>query len=184
MRSELAMLRMLNRLIAACGVRTASRFVGTSIRKDQRGVSALEFSLFAPLVIFGFLSVADLAFLAQQYMAISHALRAGAQEAMLDKTTDPGAPEVKKVLNAMAADNFAVGSTTAVNGKPPLTFSASRYCVCPDSLSTPKVCLSVCTAPSGTSQPLAFYDISAESRSHNVFLPQVTLRPRLKVQVR
>jgi len=157
--------------------------LGARLLRSEGGVSALEFSLIAPIVLIGLVSVADLAFMAQQHMAVDHVLRAGAQEAMQDKSTDATAPEIMKVLNLMAADSFAVGSTQAVNGKPPLTLYASRYCVCPDDINRTHLpsCSTVCT---GSKSPLAFYEISAESKVSNMILPQVSLRPKLQVQVR
>jgi len=162
----------LRRLKAAC----------INMFRDQSGVSALEFALFAPLVLLGSLAVADLAFLAYQRMAIDQILRAGAQQAMLDKSTSPAAEDVMNVLTTMAAGNFAVGSATPVNGKPPLILEASRYCVCPDDIEGPhKLCSNICPGPKAT---LAFYAISAQSRSSSILLPDVTFRPQIRVQVR
>lgn len=150
--------------------------------RDQNGVSALEFALFAPLVLLGSLSVADLALLAYQRMAIDQTLRAGAQQAMLDKSTSSAAEDVMAVLNLAAAENFAVGSTTSINGKPPLILKASRYCVCPDAVDGPhEDCSKICP---GSKATLAFYSISAESRSSSMLLPNVRFEPQIRVQVR
>ncbi|WP_370644828.1 TadE/TadG family type IV pilus assembly protein [Microvirga sp. ACRRW] len=154
-----------------------------AFRRGESGVSALEFSLFAPILLLGFVAVADLAFLAQQKMSVDHVLRAGAQEAMEDKSTSSTAPEVTKVLNLMAAEGFAVGSATSIGGKPPLMISASRYCVCPDNVSGPHLptCTTLCT---GEKLPVAFYRITAESRATNMILPPTTLKSEIQVQVR
>jgi pilus assembly protein CpaE len=153
-----------------------------SFLPDQAGVSALEFALFAPVILIGSLSVADLAFLAQQRMSLDQVLRAGAQQAMLDKSASPEAPDVMKVLNVLAAGNFAVGSTNAVNGKPPVVFGASRYCVCPGSVTGPQVsCSTVCPS---SKAPLAFYTVSAQSKSSNMILPNISFKPQITVQVR
>jgi pilus assembly protein CpaE len=151
--------------------------------RDQTGVSALEFALFAPILLLGSVSVADLAVLAHQRMAIDQVLRAGAQQAMLDKSTSPTAEEVVKVLNIMAASgNFAVGSTVPVREKPPLIVSASRYCVCPDAIEGSHVtCSTICT---GSKPTLAFYSIRARSRSSNMLLPDFSFEPQIRVQVR
>lgn len=183
MKSAAAILTMIGRFIA---YRAKERFAqgdAVSFAQNQSGVSALEFGLFAPILLLGLLSVADLALLAQQNMAVGHVLRAGAQEAMLDKSTSPSAPEVMKVLNLIAADSFAVGSPISVNGRPPLTLTASRYCICAENLGGPPLtsCMTICT---GSKPPLIFYEIAAVSRSSNMILPQMSLRPRLQVQVR
>jgi pilus assembly protein CpaE len=155
---------------------------GKRLLREQKGVSALEFALFAPLLLLGSLSVADLAFLAYQRMAIDQVLRAGAQQAMLDKSKSPAAQDVIKVLNVMAAENFAVGSTASVNGKPPLILEASRYCVCPDAVEGPhEDCSKICPSTKAT---LAFYSITAQSRSSSMLLPNVTFKPQIRVQVR
>ncbi|WP_175493873.1 TadE/TadG family type IV pilus assembly protein [Microvirga guangxiensis] len=161
------------------------RFWGltAAFQRNRDGVSAIEFSLFAPILMLGFVAVSDLAFLAQQKMSMDHVLRAAAQEAMKDKSASSTAPEVTKILNLVAAEGFAVGSTTPVGGKPPLTVSASRYCVCPDNISGPHLpaCAAVCT---GEKLPVAFYEITAESRSTSMILPSTALKSKIQVQVR
>ncbi|WP_243373444.1 TadE/TadG family type IV pilus assembly protein [Microvirga solisilvae] len=184
MQSENAIFRMLTKVVPIRNRRSRKRSISSLLRRDQRGVSALEFSLFAPILIFGFLSVADLAFLAQQDMAIGHVLRIGADEAMMDLSPDPEASYIVNVMNRMATENFAVDSTSAVNGKPPVKFSAARSCACPNNINAPQSCSSICTTSTGNTTPLAFYTLSAESRSLNVFLPQITLKPSIKIQVR
>lgn len=150
--------------------------------RAEGGVSALEFGFFAPIILFALISVADLAFAAYQRMAIDHILRAGAQRAMLDQSTDPTAPKVLETLRLMAAENFTLDSTTAINGKPPLIVSVSRYCVCPDNASGPSLnCSTVCPNSKPT---LAYYTLSAESRSSSLILPSINFSPKLQVQVR
>ncbi|PVE22042.1 hypothetical protein DC522_23295 [Microvirga sp. KLBC 81] len=173
---------MIGRTLSALGLcrpRTAS----TRFLSDQSGVSALEFALLAPAILLGSVFVADLAFLAHQRMAIDQVLRAGAQQAMLDKSASPAAEEVVKVLNIMAASgNFAVGSTIPVKEKPPLIVGASRYCACPDAIEAPPVaCSTICT---GSKPTLAFYSIWAKSRSSNMLLPDLPFEPQIRVQVR
>lgn len=182
MQRDLAPLRMIGRAISALGIRRPVTAWGRLLR-DQTGVSALEFSLLAPIILLGTLSVADLAFLAHQRMAIDQVLRAGAQQAMLDKSTSPTAEDVIKVLNFMAnSGNFAVGSTVPVKEKPPLIVNASRYCVCPDAIEGPHVaCSTICT---GSKPTLAFYSIRAQSKSSNMFLPDFSFEPQIRVQVR
>jgi len=151
--------------------------------RDQRGVSALEFSLFAPIVLLGFLAVADLAFMAQQNMAVGHVLRAGAQEAMLDKSSDPAAPEVLKVLNLTAAENFSLNDGGPSSTRPVLQIQASRYCLCPENMAGPHLptCKTFCA---GSKPPVAFYTLSAVTKSSNMLLPQMTWKSQLLVQVR
>lgn len=182
MQRDLAPLRMMGRALSALGL-CWSRAAWTRLLRDQTGVSALEFALLAPFILLGSLAVADLAFLAHQRMAIDQVLRAGAQQAMLDKSTSPAAEEVVKVLNIMAAaGNFAVGSTVPVQEKPPLIVGASRYCVCPEAIEVPQeTCSTICT---GSKPTLAFYSIRAQSRSSNMLLPNFSFEPQIRVQVR
>lgn len=182
MQRDLAPLRMMGRALSALGpCRPWAAWV--RLLRDQTGVSALEFALLAPIILLGSLAVADLALLAHQRMAIDQVLRAGAQQAMLDKSASAAAEEVVKVINIMAASgNFAVGSTVPVNEKPPLTVGASRYCVCPDATEGPHVaCSTICT---GAKPTLAFYSIRAQSRSSNMLLPNFSFEPQIRVQVR
>jgi pilus assembly protein CpaE len=153
----------------------------SSFRGAESGVSALEFGLFAPILLISLLSVADLAFAAYQRMMIDHVLRAGAQRAMLDQSVDPTAPKVIETLRLMASENFTLDSSTPVNGKPPLTVSASRYCVCPQN---PDIHVSCGTACSNSKSTLAYYSLSAHGRSTSMLLPQMSFSPKLQVQVR
>lgn len=176
-------LQIVEKVIAALDGGKVMRKMAPNLLRDQRGVSALEFSLFAPIVMLGFLAVADLAFMAQQNMAIGHVLRAGAQEAMLDKSPNPEAPEVLKVLGLTAAESFNVNDADQNSARPVLYIQASRYCLCPDNLTGPHLptCKTVCT---GSKPPLAFYMLSTVTKSSNMLLPQVNWRSQLQVQVR
>ncbi len=182
MQRDLAPLRLMGRAFSVLGLYRPWA-AWTRLLRDQAGVSALEFALLAPIILLGSLAVADLALLAHQRMAIDQVLRAGAQQAMLDKSTSPAAEEVVKVLNTMAATgNFAVGSTVPVNEKPPLIVGASRYCVCPDATEGPHIaCSTICT---GSKPTLAYYSVRAKSRSSNMLLPDFSFEPQIRVQVR
>ena len=149
--------------------------------RAESGVSAPEFGLFAPILLISLLAVTDLAFAAYQRMAIDHVLRAGAQRAMLDQSVDPAAPKVLEMLRLMASENFTLDSSTSANGKPPLTVSASRYCVCPQN---PDVHVSCSTTCSNSKSTLAYYSLSARGKSTSMLLPQMSFSPKLQVQVR
>jgi pilus assembly protein CpaE len=152
-----------------------------ALLRYEDGVSAIEFALFAPILFVGFLMMADLAFAAYQRMTIDHILRFGAQRAMADPSTDPAAPEVLRILQLTAAENFSVESSTPIAGKPPLTLSAERYCACPEDTSVKVTCSTICAS---TKPTLAYYSLSATRVYSGMIIPQMTFRPEIQVQVR
>lgn len=165
---DLASFRMIEKATTALDF-FRTKAVWRNFLRSQAGVSALEFSLLAPIILLGSLSVADIAFLAYQRMAIDQILRIGAQQAMLDKSTSPTAEDIVMTLKIMATSNKFVAN-------------ASRYCVCQNAIDSPHVaCSTICT---GSKPTLAFYSIRATSMSSNMLLPNVSLTSEIRVQVR
>jgi len=76
-----------------------------AIRSDQRGVSAIEFSLFAGLLSFGLLNTADVSIYIYKRMELENATQMGAQAAW--KTCDPS-------KGYLPATTSCPGLTTAV----------------------------------------------------------------------
>ena len=148
-----------------------------SLLRHEGGVSATEFALIAPMLIAGLLPMADIGLAAYQRMSMDHVLRAGAQRAM----DDPGVEKVRYVLESTAVENFNLRSSTADGGKPLLTLTIDRYCVCPADLGTRLACSTICT---GSVPTLAYYSLSASLVYSGMVIPRVTFEPRIQVQVR
>lgn len=155
--------------------RTKSKLV--SLLDHESGVSAIEFSIFAPMLVVGLLTFVDLGFAIYQRMAMDHVLRAGIQSAM----ADPGIESVLKTLEITAVENFTVGSSTPSGGKPTVTLAVNRYCVCPNQPAVKVACSTICT---GSVPTLAYYSLSASRIYSGMFIPSITFKPEVQVEVR
>ena len=140
--------------------------VGALVRGND-GVSAIEFALLAPVLIFAAAATLDLGLAAYERMTMDRLLRGGAQAAM----ADPGEAQVQDVIEASAEDDFAPGQE--------FTLMVDRYCVCPDD--TLIVCTSTC---SDGSAPDAFYRLEAVRTYEGLVLPAFELEAQAKVQIR
>lgn len=148
-----------------------------ALLRHEGGVSAVEFALLAPMLVFGLLMMVDVGLAVFQRMTMDHILRAGAQRA----TVDPGVTEVRKVLEVTAAENFTLGVSASSVSKPALTLMVERYCVCPGNHGTKVVCSTICA---GSAATLAYYSLSASSTYPGMLLPDISFKPVVQVQVR
>lgn len=149
-----------------------------AFRHHQGGVSAIEFALFAPLLVTGLLALADVGIAAHQRMSIEHALRAGAQRAMAEATE----ASISSIIKATAEEDFSISGTTSGDGKPPLTVAVERRCVCGDDGNFEPVCPSVCATTART--PKVFMLLTASSTYSGMILGKLVLTPQITVQVR
>jgi Flp pilus assembly protein TadG len=143
--------------------------------RDQAGVSAVEFALFAPILFFGLVATVDIGLALYQRMTVDHVLRAGAQSAMADQGKDA----VLKVLQTTAAKNFTVATQTA--DPEALSLSVDRYCACPENTGLAIACSTTC---SGSAPTNIYYRLSATKTYSGIILPQMNFGPSLQVQVR
>jgi len=142
----------------------------------DRGVSAVEFALFSPVLIIALVTSVDLGLAEYQRMAIDHALRAGAQSAMLD----PGTAEVRNIVQSTASKNFTISTGNAISAGT-LLLDISRYCACPGATAAQVACATTCT---GLSATFIYYRLTAGTIYTGMFIPAITLQPSLLVQVR
>ena len=147
----------------------AARVLARRLLRDDRGVSAVEFALFAPFLFFAAAATLDLGLALYERMSMDRLLRGGAQAAM----ADPGASAVRDVVEASAENDFAPGAE--------FTLSVDRYCACPDDTSTPVTCTNTC---SDGSAPGIFYRLEADRVYPGLVLPSIDLAAEAKVQVR
>jgi len=144
-------------------------------RRDQRGVSAVEFGLLAPILLGGLLTTVDIGLAVTERMTLDHVLRAAAQGAM----TGQGTEDVLKTLKGIASGNFAVaGQTTATN---PVELSVARECACADNLSAAVACFVTCT---GSVPPLPYYRLTAKKTYDGMVIPPIRFERSVKVQAR
>lgn len=145
------------------------------LRREESGISALEFGLLAPLLVLGLLAMADLGFAESRRMDIDHVLRAGAQSAF----ADPGATTVRAVMET-TAKNYTLSSGTTTSSET-LSLSVARGAACPESIGTE---VAVSTTCAGGRPTLIFYALSAEHTYKGIFLPDMQLQSSLQVRVR
>jgi pilus assembly protein CpaE len=152
-----------------------------SLLDREDGTSAVEFSLFLPLILFGCLTMGDIALAVHQRMTLDHVVRAGGQVAM----TDPGEDRVLSALKSAASKNFAVGSSSDDVDRDvvsdPVTVEVARYCSCPSNRSASVSCSDPC---SETTPPFVFYRMSAAKSYDGIFIPAFSLGSDLNVQIR
>jgi pilus assembly protein CpaE len=149
-----------------------------ALRRDQRGVSAVEFALVAPVLFLGLLSTVDIGLAVTERMSLDHVLRAAAQSAM----SDQGQDNVRKALEGIASRNFTVASPTADNvAGDAVTLSVERFCACAENLSARVECSATCA---GSAPTLAYYRMTARKAHDGMVLPRMNLEVALQVQVR
>lgn len=136
------------------------------------GVSAVEFAVVAPVLIFGTLATADVGMAVYERMMINQVLRAGAQPALR------GAEEsvVLSALEEAARENFTVtaGEPTADE----IALDVESRCACPGQTGVGIGCLTVCS--SGT-VAFRFYRLWAGKTYQGVLLPEFTFSASLEV---
>lgn len=108
--------------------------------RDQGGVSAVEFALVAPLLVFGLLAMVDVGMAIGERMELERNVRAGAQAAMSLNN------------NADAIRTIVLASASEPEG---MTAAAAQRCLC---LGIIHSCTTVC--PDGLA-PSVFFEISA-----------------------
>ncbi|MEM7210837.1 MAG: TadE/TadG family type IV pilus assembly protein [Pseudomonadota bacterium] len=142
------------------------------IFRDQRGVSAVEFSLIAPVLVIGGFATVDAGMAVYEEMMISQTLRSGAHLAIQAESE----AQVLTVLEAVASENFTVASGAPSVGE--LSADVTSYCVCPEAMQTAVACTATCTGGGG---PTQFYSLSATKQFLGVMLPAMTLSGSIDV---
>lgn len=158
------------------GGRAFGRAVSGAMR-DEKGVSAVEFALLGPMLIFSLLAMVDLGMALTERLAIGHVLRAGAQGA----TEDAGIAKVDAVLRATAAANMTVATVGAVGDDTTLELDVRRICSCATQPSLAVACSTTCTGETPTQ---IFYVLSANKTYSGLFLPRLSQAKVVQVQVR
>lgn len=144
---------------------------------DERGLSAVEFALLAPLLLLGLLATADLGLAQSRRMSIDHVLRAGAQSAI----ADPGEASVLRVATSTATPDFSLATDPAVPGPGELSLAINRLAACPEQIDT---AVAVSTTCAGGQPTVIYYALSAKMTYAGLILPDLQLSSALQVRVR
>lgn len=149
--------------------------------RDQEGVAAVEFSLFAPILFFACLATVDLGMALGERMTIDHVLRAGANFAM----ADPGETAVQDALETTAKKNFTVTKVAPGDGQSTsssadsIYFDVSKFFACPDAPSVAVADPADCGGDYYT-----FYRLDAVKTYAAMILPDINFSPAIQVQIR
>ncbi|PZX13119.1 pilus assembly protein CpaE [Palleronia aestuarii] len=146
---------------------------GRRFRGDERGVSAVEFALLAPMIFFGLLSMTDIAFALRERMWVDQILRSGGQPAM--RGLEPA--DVEETMERATCTSAETYPDCAAI--PLMTFSADRYCICPTTEEVDASCTATCAV-----RPMRYYEISATKSYDGIFLPQFDFAPTVLVEAR
>ncbi|MXQ10689.1 TadE/TadG family type IV pilus assembly protein [Microvirga makkahensis] len=145
-----------------------------ALSRDQRGVAAVEFALFAPILIGGLLSMVDIGLAVTERMNLDHVLRAGVHAAMAGREEQA----ILKVLETTASEHFSLaGSTPETSTGNPVTLRVT--CMCSGENGTEE-----CTACAGSNRAHVYYRLSAEKLYNGVFLKELRLQTSIEVQLR
>lgn len=132
----------------------------------ERGASAIEFALLAPVLVLGLLGTVDVGRALTEQMTIGSLLRTGAQSIM----AGVDAAKVEPMLLAASGDESVSVDVTI----PPI-------CACPDSTQVAVDCSTTCPGPEPTG---IYYSLTATKPFSGIFLPDIQLSRSLQVQVR
>jgi pilus assembly protein CpaE len=153
----------------------------TSIVRDERGVSAIEFGVLAPILLFALLTTVDIGFAVHERMAIDNALRAGAEAAMGDQ----GIGRVRTIVQTVAEDHFTVapegdGDDFSLSTTTPLSLEVDRFCACPEARGSAVDC----SAGNCRDQarPYVYYKLQANKTYKAIILPSLSLDSTVQIQ--
>lgn len=156
---ELSMKRSKFRLVGYSSV----RYKLTTVLSAERGVSAIEFALLAPVLIMALLGTVDVGRALTEQMGLSSLLRTGAQTAMAGGDL----ARINHVLHAAKDDS--------------VTLDVVHVCACPENAGAAVDCSTTCAGPAPTA---IYYSINAKKTFSGVLLPNIPLSRSLQVQVR
>ncbi len=135
----------------------------TTLLPAERGASAIEFALLAPVLIVTILGTVDVGRALTEQMSLSSLLRTGAQTAMAGGDLS----RINQVLHAAKDDSIAL--------------EVVRVCACPENAGATVNCSTTCA---GLAPTAIYYHINAEKTFSGAFLPDIPLSRSLQVQVR
>ena len=163
-------------LTHSCSIRSLA--CGKRIVCDERGASAIEFSILAPVLAFACLAAVDCGLAIGEKMSLDYSLRAASEGAIADL----GESDVHDLLNAVASEQFTVAADDAeIVSDGAVTTEVARFCTCPEDTTTAVDCgTGGCAA---AAKPYVYYRLSGQKDYLAIFLPEFPLGSSLLVQV-
>lgn len=146
--------------------------------RQREGVSAVEFALVAPVLVFASLAVVDIGLAAVERLEVDHVLRAGAEIAIVEQ--DDAA--ALAVLKTTARETFAVEGDPGVKAADdPVSVHVSIVCSCDQATGAAVDCNTLCAGPK---PPFVFYDLDAAKDVRGLLLPAFAIDRSVRVQIR
>lgn len=161
----------------AGSARARRRGTSAGVMASVEGVSAVEFGLLAPMLVFALLATVDVGLALTERMTINHVLRAGAQSA----TVARDASAIDRVMRTTAASNFTVAAPGAAGDDVTLALEVTQVCSCAEQ---PGVAVACSTTCAGSAPTQVFYTLEGEKTYSGLILPRFRLAPAIQVQVR
>ncbi len=145
--------------------------------RSDRGTSAIEFAICAPVLIIGLLIVTDVGLAVTDRMRLDQAVRSGAEFAM---NSVDDANTIKDMVKASATGAYGTALNDVDSGDIP-TVAADKFCECPDAPGVAASCSALCT---GDVVPYAYWRIGATKQYSGIFIPSLPLSTEITVQTR
>jgi len=145
--------------------------------RSDRGTSAIEFAICAPVLIIGLLIVTDVGLAVTDRMRLDQAVRSGAEFAM---NSVDDADTIQDMVKASATGAYGTALSDVDSDDIP-TVTAEKFCECPDAPGVVASCSALCT---GENVPFAYWRIGATKLYSGVFIPSLPLSTEITVQTR
>ena len=145
--------------------------------KSERGTSAIEFAITAPVLLIGLIIVTDVGLAVSDRMRLDQAARAGAEFAMNSVDDDD---TIEDMVKASATGAYGDDLDDVDSSKIP-DVDAEMFCECPDAPGAAASCTTLCT---GDVVPSAFWRIEASKNYNGVFIPSFPIETQITVQTR
>lgn len=145
--------------------------------RSNRGTSAIEFAICAPVLIVGLLVVTDVGLAVNDRMRLDQATRAGAEFAM--NSVDDG-DTIEDMVKASATGAYGADLDDVDSSSIP-EVEAEMFCECPDAPGVVASCSTLCT---GDVVPSAYWRIEASKDFNGVFVPAFPIATQITVQTR
>jgi pilus assembly protein CpaE len=144
---------------------------------NERGTSAIEFAICAPVLIVGLMIVTDIGLAINERMLLDQATRAGAELAMNSVDDEE---TLENMVKASATGAYGDELDDVDDGEIP-DVDVTRFCECPDAPGTAVVCDNLCT---GDVVPSIYWSFLTSRDYDGIFVPTLELSTELTVQTR
>ena len=148
------------------------------LKRDERGVAAVEFAIAAPVMLFGLVIMTDLGLATNEHMTLDQAVRAGADFVMSDISDQT---EIEKLITAAATGTYSsTPSAQEVSQRPAV--SVVMTCECPEN---PGVTVSCSGTLCANMLPSSmYYTLSASKTYDSMLWSDIPLQAGITVQTR